>query len=537
MPAPHRPLRPGDIFRVSRGFPRRRVDEDAIDFLRVHYETDAPGLGHVVEVQDDGFLFELWGHLFVTPIPAADVRPLNRLQRLLAPQRLGEAILRREAAAGQVTMTAWPKARQSLMRWWLRHARAPLPALEALGGRIHPPPLRWAKARLHYWLGRSGVMPPLNGFLDHGFLVDRIGVTIGFPYNGRERRLWLDRVILHKNHSIHLVGIDLDGDEPRTFRLDRVYGPVTIPGLGEVERDDLYWQLEALCMSRTGWLWYWNRYQERHGLPPAPPIGPVGKALSLMAKPVLTLWNSPRAVKRALQAVQAAWQAVWLAYWRLRSKVRWHVREFLAARRPIPRGPTRPLAADGEQAWRRRLQRAIATIKAGGREQVTCLLPMGLLLADGPACRAFLRHLLELTLAEARTTADGHSQAPELLAEALAISPPTRQTIPESERRAAQALLQRLQNLQPGTKRVRVRATRRAGADGRLLLAESYLASVYHIWANQEPRGDVGARAAPDARGFYRTTCYFVARWENRRFRMAPCSAERLKAILDWWGE
>lgn len=129
-----------------------------------------------------------------------------------------------------------------------------------------------------------------------------------------------------------------------------------------------------------------------------------------------------------------------------------------------------------------------------------------------------------------------HPQAPGLLAEALAISPPTRQTIPESERRAAQALLLRLQDLQPGTKRVWVRATRRAGADGRLLLAESYLAATYHLWTNEEPCGEVGPGGAPNAWGFYRTVCYFVARWHDRRFRMGSSSVARLKVILNWWG-
>lgn len=534
MPEKSRPVRPGDVIRIGRGFPRRRVDEDVVDFLRVHFETDSPGLGHVVEVHDDGMAFRLWGHLFHTPLQATnpDVRPLNRRQRLLAPQRLGEAILRREAAAGQVTMTAWPKAKQPLVRWWLRYARAPLPALEALGGRIHPPPLRWAKARLHYWLGRLGIMPPLNGFLDHGMLVDRIGVTIAFPYGDRDRQLWLDRVILHKNHSVHLVGIDQDSQEQRTFRLDRVYGPITIPGLGEVERDDLYWQIEALCMSRTGWLWYWNRHQERLGRPPAPPIGPVGKALSLMAIPLIAAWNSPRTAKRVLQAFRQARQAVWLRYWHLRSRVRWHVREFKAACTPALR---RPLAISGEQAWCRRLQRAITTIEAGGTEQVTCLLPMGVLLADGPACRAFLRYLLEQTLAKAKTAADGHPQAQELLAEALAISPPSRQTIPEKERKKAKALLQRFQELQPGTKRVWVRATRRAGKDARLLLAESYLAAIYHLSPNDEPRGEVGAGAGPDAWWFYRSVCYFVARWAELRFRVDAASVPQLRVILDWW--
>lgn len=65
-----RPLRPGDVFRVDRRFPKSRLDEDRIDFLRVHYETDSPGLAHVVEVSDDGVIFDLWGHCFRTPMPA-----------------------------------------------------------------------------------------------------------------------------------------------------------------------------------------------------------------------------------------------------------------------------------------------------------------------------------------------------------------------------------------------------------------------------------------------------------------------------------
>ncbi len=536
VPVQSRPLRPGDIFRIGRDFPRRRVDGDALDYLRVHYETDSSGLGHVVEVRDDGFVFELWGHLFVTSTPAANVRPLPRWQRLLAPQRLGEAILRREAAAGQVTMTMWPKARQPQVRWWLRHARAPLPALEAMGGRVHLPAVRWIKSRLHYWLGRLGVMPQHSGFLDHGLLVDRIGATIAFPYNGRKRQLWLDRILLHKNHSIHLVGIDLGSQEQRTFRLDRVYGSITIPGLGEVERDDLYWQLEALCMSRAGWRWYWNRYQESHGRPPAPPIGLLGRLMSALCKPLVFIGELPWSLIRAVESARAIGRKVangCLRPWRTAMT---RLKAHRAARRERlwQRARLASLVVAGAP-WRSRLARAIATIEAGGREQVTCLLPMGVLLADGPACHAFLRHLLEVTLAEAKVDANGHPQAPELLAEALALSPPSRQVIPETERRAAQALLQRLQDLQPGTKRVWVHATRPAGKDGRLLLAESYLAGTYHLWPDREPQGDVGADAAPDSWDFYRTTCYFVARWEDRRFRVDAGAVPRLRAILGWW--
>lgn len=539
MPSKSRSLRPGDVIRIGHEFPRRRVDEDAIDYLRVHFDTTSPGLGHIVEVGDDGMTFSLWGHLFHTSVRAGNpnLRPLNRLRLLLAPERLGEALLRRDVAAAQVTMTERPTTWQPLVRWWLRRARAPLPALEALGGRIHPPPLRWSKARLYSWLGTLGAMQRLSGFLDHGLLLDRIGVTVTFDYSGRERQLWLDRIVLHKNHNIHLVGIDLDSQEQRTFRLDKIYGTVTIPPLGEVDRDDLYWQIEALCMSRAGWVWYWNRYQDRHGRPPAPPIGLVGKALSLLAKPAVFLWNLSWIVEQIIHWVQQTRQLVWLRYWHLRSRVRWHIQEFRAARRPVPRGPTLP----GEQAWRRRLERAIATIEAGGAEQVTCLLPMRALLSDGLACRVFLRHLMELTLADAKSAAansaaDSHPEAPDMLAEVLAISPPTRQVIPVRELLAAKAMLLRLKKLQPGGKRVGIHATRRAGKDARLLLAESYLAAVYNVSENAAPFAPVGNNATPDAWDFYRTTCYFVARWDERRFRMDASSAARLLVILEWWG-
>lgn len=378
-------------------------------------------------------------------------------------------------------------------------------------------------------------MPQHGGFLDYGILIDRIGAMVSFDYNGTSRQLWLDRIILHKNRNIHLVGIDQDSDEQRTFRLDKIYGGITIPSIGKIERDDLYWQIEALCMSRTGWLWYWNRHQEWHGRPPAPPIGLVGKALSFMAKPIIFLWNSPWIAKRIIQWTRQTRRLLWLRYWHLRSQVLWHVEEYRAARRPIPHGPTKPRDACGEQAWRQRIERAITTIEAGGTEQVTCLLPMSVLLSDSSACRAFLRHLMELTLADAKLAADGHPQASAILAEVLAISPPTRQTIPMREQKAAKDMLLRLEELQPGSKRVWVRATRRAGKDARLLLAESYLSAIYHVRWDTQIFCKIHRDATPEAWGFYRTMCYFVARWDDRRFRMDSSSVARLKVILDWW--
>jgi hypothetical protein len=60
MPSRHRPLRPGDVLRAGRGLTRYRLDEDYVDFLRVHFDTEAPGLGHVVEILDDGMIIQVW---------------------------------------------------------------------------------------------------------------------------------------------------------------------------------------------------------------------------------------------------------------------------------------------------------------------------------------------------------------------------------------------------------------------------------------------------------------------------------------------
>ncbi|GAB3116225.1 hypothetical protein GCM10027256_01640 [Novispirillum itersonii subsp. nipponicum] len=475
----------------------------------------SPGLGHIVQVGEDGMVFSLWGQLYRTPLRADDpaIRRLTRLQGLLARQRIGEAILRREAAAAQGGMRDCSPARQPLLRWWLRLTRGRLPALEALGGRIQPPGQRWLKARMVYWLGRIGAMPVRGGYLDHGVLVDRIGKPVRFEYNRQLRHLWLDRIILHRNGTIHLTGLDLGHGEPRTFRLDRLWNGMEIPPLGRVSPDDLHLQLKALCSSRKSWIWSWDRHQEQHGGPLAPPIGPVGKALSWLAKPVVFLWDFPRHTRKIRERLRAD-------YRRGRSWLRRHLRDWKAARHPLQRGLRRYLRAGEDPACLRRLRRAIATLEAGGTEQVTCLLPMYSLRRQSPAWQSFLRFLLEQTLAEAKTATDGHPLAVEILAGSLAIPPPDGQVISPQQRQAAEALLQRLRAIEPGCRRIWVHATRRAIDDARLLVAESYLQAVY---------------TSPGGEGFYRTQCYFVARWDNQRFRMDASSAARLRIILEWW--
>lgn len=471
-----RPLRPGDVFRVDRPFPRSRLDEDRIDFLRVHYETDSPGLAHVVEVLDDGVVFDLWGHRFRTLIRADQIRPLGPLARFFAPERLGEAILHREVEAGKVATDGAPRPnRQPLVRLWLRKTRGPLPVLETLGGRIRLPVMREAKSRLHYWLGNLGVMPPLNGFLDHGMLVDRIGVTVELGYSGGDRQFRLDRILLHKNHSIHLIGIDLDAGEQRTFRLDKVW-LMSVPGLGEIEKDDLYWELQSLCMSREGWLWYWNRHQERHSRPPGPPIGLVGRVLSKLGKLSAAATKQTETVAPALRKAwsQAKWKWIFAKIAVLR-RVR-EVRQ--EARTPSRKAVRRAVLLAEMPTWRRRLLKAIDVAGSGGTEQVTCLLPMNALLETDPGrCRAYLRHLMELTLEEAKADPSGHPVAVQVLTEALALSRDLSESIPLSERSDARTLLIRIRNLQPGWKRIWIHAGRRKAADARLLLCESYLSA------------------------------------------------------------
>lgn len=532
------PLRPGDVLRVRRGFPRQRVDQDAVDFLRVHYETDSPGLGHVVDVTDGGMVIELWGHLFRTPEPATapHLRRLNRIELLLAPQRLGEAILRREVRAGQVVMDpSRPRKRQSLVWAWLHRTRGHLPVLEALGGRIRVPVLRGMKSWLFYRLGRMGVLPPLNGFLDHGMLVDRIGATVDLTYSGRRRTLWLDRILLHKNHSLHLVGIDLESGEQRTFRLDRVEA-LAIPELGSVDKDDLYWELQALCRPRSSWSWYWNRHQAEKGRPPAPPIGPIGRVLEVLGRLPGAVGKTPGIVLRALRR---AWADAAQAYGVRRTALVKRVRAWRAARRPPSRKELRRAALLSEMpTWRRRLLRAIAIVEAGGRDQITCLLPMNALLAEPARSLAYLRHLVEVTLAEAKADPSGHPEAAELLAETLALLPASPRPLLIQECHDAIRLILRLESLQPGSKRIWIHAWRRTGADARLLLCECALTAIYGTdgpFFDKAPSPDTVVPMKLGQRAFYLTSAHFIARWDNLRFRVDATSAPRLRAIIDWW--
>ena len=486
----------------------------------MHYDTEAPGLGHVVEILDDGMIIKLWGHLFRTPELAAapHLRPLNWIERLLAPQRLGEFILRREVRAGQVVMdTSRPRPRQRLIRLWLRRTRGDLAILEALGGRIHPPVRRWLKSRLFHRLGKLGIMPAMSGFLDHGMLIDRIGVTVELSYSGRDRTLWLDRILLHKNHSIHLVGIDLDNDEQRTFRLDRIMG-MSVPPLGDVGRESLYWELQSLCASRERWLPCWNRHQAELGRPPGPAIGSIWRVFSRLLKAGAAIVKLPETIARTVPAPRQAWESGVHACFRLRADAGKRIRAFRAARRPASGKYMRRAALIAEMpSWRRRLLRAIITVEAGGVDQITCLLPMNALLKDAQLSHAYLRHLVELALAEATTDSTGHPLAPQLLAEALALSSGMPRSAPPSERKAAYALIARLESLQPGLKRISIHATRRAGKDSRLLLCEYFLEAIYS--------GEKTAAGAPRQYYFYQTSAQFISRWDNLRYRVDATSA------------
>lgn len=537
----HRPLRPGDVIRLRRGIPLLRVD-DTLDFLRVHYDTHAPGLARVLEVTEDGMLLSLWGHRFRTAEPAASprLRPLGRFALWFAPERLGEAILAREVRNGRVVMDPPPRpSRQRLVRLWLRRTRGPLPILEALGGRVRPPVLRRLKSALFRRLAEHGLMPPAPGFLDHGVLIDRIGRTVTLDYGHGERTVWLDRILLHKNHALHLVGIDLDKGEQRTFRLDRIRA-MESPPLGEVDHYDLWLELQALTTTRESWLWSWNKRQAERGLPPAPPIGPAGRALSAFGKALSWLTRDlPLRLGQSWTALNE-WRRDLLWQARHESRYRYNrVRALWWTVQP-PAFRRKARTALRSTAWRDRLRRAIDVVEAGGTDQVTCLLPMNALLADPFAGHAWLRHMLERTLEEAKaeeakTDGTGHPLAVQLVTETLALVTGT--PGPPSRRRggAARALHARLVEAQPGHRRVWVHATRRSGGDSRLLLCESCLEAVYGIIGHRCGPLDAPWPAAPRPWAFYRANAYFVARWEDCRFRVDASSASKLKSIIEWW--
>ncbi len=517
-----RSVRPGDVFRIDGRFLGQRIDEDHIDYLTVHYDTYSPGLAHVVDILDDGMIVDLWGHRFHTSVCADEIRPLGFLARLLAPERLGEALLRREVEAGTVLISTGriSFSRQPLVRLWVRATYGRLPVLEALGGRIRLPVIRRIKSRLRYWFGRMGIMPRAPGFLDHGMLIDCIGMTVEFDYSGKHRRFWLDRILLHKNHSIHLVGIDLDADEQRTFRLDRIFS-LSITGLGDVAGYRLYGELETLLLRREGWLRYEGRV--------------AGRALSRMRTRVLAIWKEASNLLAALRTM------------RLRAIGR-EARVQVTAITPEtgkPRQTLRPPARTHIRqttgpadmpAWRRRLLRAIEAASSGEYEQVTCLLPMNIVLKTQPSrCRPFLQHLMALTLEEAKADPSGHPMTVSILTEALAISPDLSMPISQSKRFEAGMLLTRIGNLLPGSKRIWVHAWRRSTTDARLLLCESYLTSVYHVGYSNDPIHESPLADPPRQWGFYRTGCYFIAHWDDLRFRVDSSSVPKLMAILAWW--
>lgn len=533
-----RPLRPGDAIRVGRGFPLRRVDEDAVDFLRVHYETASPGLARVIEVTDTGMLLSLWSHRFHTDTSADDphLKRLGPLAARFAPERLGEALLAREVRLGRVCLEPPPRrSRQPVIRTWLRRTRGRLPILEALGGRVHPPVLRRCKAGLFHTLARFGLMPAASGFLDHGLLIDRIGRVVTLTYGGDDRQICLDRILLHKNHTIHLIGIDLAKREQRAFRLDRVQD-LEIPPLGGIGPHDLWLELQALCMSREGWRWYWNKRQAERGLPPAPPLGPLARAASWAGK-VLAMrrhWWRDRLVLTRMRVRHHWWNACrleqgWFRQRRADARALWW-----SIRPPRPKPPSPALLST---AWRRRLCRAIATVEAGVTDQVTGLLPMNALLADPFACHAWLRHMLERTLEDAETGPPGHPLAPDLLAEALSLVPLIPAPPLARRRAAALALYARLLDAQPGHRRVSIHATRRAGWDSHLLLCEAVLQAVYWIpdGAGWRSVRDGNWPVPPDPWFFYRANAHFIARWDDGRFRVDAASAPRLRETLAWW--
>lgn len=532
------PIQPGDILRVGRGFPRSREDPELVDFLRVHYETSSPGLAHIIAVGTDGMLFELWGHRFRTPLKPDDptLRPLGPLARRLAPERLGEALLRRDVAAGMVDPDGTPPApRQPIVRWWLKTTRGPLPILDVIGGRVRPPLLRKAKARLLYRLHRLGMFPGMPGFLDHGVLVDRLHVQGTLRYGGRSRHIRMDRILLHKNHSLHLVALDLDCGEQRSFRLDRMYA-LDIPGLGAVDLDSLYWELQSLCMSRTAWLRSWNRLRHGQGLPPGPPVGLIGRTLDRLTA-ALTRPRRPRPPPWWRRQLSETWDNL---LWWARTTPTPTIRHLVAVFDPPPVPPPAPPIRDHRpleaRPWRRRLVRAVESLQSGGHDQVTALLPMNALLKQQPAhCWAYLRHLLALALrdAEAEDTCDPLTR--QVLREAVALPlTPTRRSIRAAEARARQVLTH-IDDRHPGWKRVQVRAMRPKVSDARLLLCETYVSALLDRWDRQAGAVPGLGGDAPTPWTFYRAGCYSVAHWDDLRFRMDASCVPKIQAIIQWW--
>ncbi len=242
--------RPGDLVRVAETDPRLRIGSEEPTFRDIWFPyLPAAGLAEVTGNTPDGLEVVFWGRPMQVSRMDGQIRPLSRLGRALARERIGlwlmaHAIARAAPPDGDpasprpASPPGWIKQRAARARGGLRIVRA-------LGGRWPT----WLGFRL--WLLLRRLARSIFGYPEdpregpHGRLISGCTAILRFDYNGTERIFRLDQVRRHPNDNIHLLGRLLPKGEARSFVLSNIER-IDIDGFGAVDPNALWVELHAL---------------------------------------------------------------------------------------------------------------------------------------------------------------------------------------------------------------------------------------------------------------------------------------------------
>lgn len=525
---------PGDFVRIAGSDPRRRIGPEELSFRDIWFPyLPAAGLARVTGRARDGLEVELWLRPMLVWRPRGAFRPLNRLGRALARERIGlwlmqQAIARAAPPDDDPARPGPPKP----LGWWQRRAaraRGGLGIVQALGGRWPT----WPGIQLWLFLRRLARLTvaypedPRHG--PHGLLITRCTAILRVTGRGTDRVFRLDQVRRHPNGNIHLLGRLLPSGEPRSFSLNGIER-IDVDGLGEVDTDALWVELQALTETAAGHHRIWAGWCAERGFPVPPAPGRMARTFERLRQLTTAACHrfqrrrTPRLVTAADLRRPGFRPKVWWLQRRnaLRRRargLRWHLRDLWGLPRP------KPGLRSGDARWRGFLHDLADRVGAGDPVDPRLLLGLHKLRLDPLFARSLLRAMLH---EERRHLAGGD---PRLLwiDEALALSPDHRRVIPDHERRAAEYTRDLMKDVALAEGPTRWNRIRRNGRDPVLLLVDCVIQAIYAPErCGQQARGFEPCQQ-PLKTPFLAAIFLFAAEWDGTRWHLPSACAPRLR--------
>ncbi len=528
---PKSQLNKGDYIFLESSINRNRIAK-SLDYMSLNYDTNRPGIGKIIQVGENYFHVKIWEHIYRIKRSTLS----NTVQRVhpwlyhLSFYFWAETLLRSEIAESQIFLRTYNNKSNRLTSLWLKKTRGSLPIITALDGRVRWPILRRLRAGLRVRLARWGFFPWAGGFGDWGLLMDQIGVEISFEYHGIDRILWLNQIRLHRNGNIHLTGIDLEEEEIRTYRLDKIYN-VSVPGAENFNSDDFYWEIYSLVHSRRSWKGIWDNLQDQNKRPTSPDFGFLGLSIEAIGNYTRRIIKIPSHFRNLRLKLKES-------YARLKYRCRRFSRRIIGVWRYRTAPPLALRVSYGaKNQFLTRLKTAILNLQQKKIEHITCLHTLKSIVGNTFLSRFYLKFLLEAVIIEARNDEMISKKDLSLLTDILTLSFSIGTHITLAQRQKAYTLYEEAYGRQPGMIRLRGGQFRRRGQSRFLLFAESYLASLYNLTPNLPPHRDLEAHEAPYWESFYRANAYFLSSWSRKRFTFDAKTVVRLKLIVAWWSD